>query len=73
MYERKPDQYNYQNSYDLNLTARIRYRQKLQKISLNKHLEFLYVEFEEFQSAITPGQFVAIYDNTQLIASGVIY
>ena len=66
------DQYNYQNSYDLKLTARIRYRQKLQKISLHKQLEFLYVEFEEFQSAITPGQFVAIYDNTQLIASGVI-
>lgn len=66
------DQYNYQNSYDLKLTARIRYRQNLQKISLHKHLEFLYVEFEEFQSAITPGQFVAIYDNTQLIASGVI-
>ena len=66
------DQYNYQNSHDLKLTARIRYRQKLQKISLHKHLEYLYVEFEELQSAITPGQFVAIYLNTQLIASGVI-
>ena len=66
------DQYNYHNSHDLKLTARIRYRQKLQKISLHKHLEYLYVEFEELQSAITPGQFVAIYLNTQLIASGVI-
>ena len=66
------DQYNYQNSHDLKLTAKIGYRQKLQKISLHKHSEFLYVEFEELQSAITPGQFVAIYDNTQLIASGVI-
>jgi tRNA-specific 2-thiouridylase len=66
------DQYNFQNSHDLKLTARIRYRQKLQKISLHKHLEYLYVEFEELQSAITPGQFVAIYLNTQLIASGVI-
>ena len=66
------DQYNYQNSHDLKLSAKIRYRQKLQKISLHKHSEFLYVEFEELQSAITPGQFVAIYDNTQLIASGVI-
>ena len=37
-----------------------------------EYLDFSYVEFEEFQSAITPGQFVAIHDNTQLIASGVI-
>ena len=66
------DQYNNDKSFDLNLTARIRYRQKLQKISIYKHLDFLFIEFEEFQSAITPGQFVAIYDNTQLIASGVI-
>ena len=66
------DEYNYQNFHDLKLTARIRYRQKLQKISLHKHLGYLYVEFEELQSAITPGQFVAIYLDTQLIASGVI-
>ena len=33
---------------------------------------FLYVKFKEFQSAITPGQFVAIYQKNQLIASGVI-
>ncbi|MDG2476247.1 MAG: tRNA 2-thiouridine(34) synthase MnmA [Flavobacteriaceae bacterium] len=66
------DQYNNDKSFNLNLTARIRYRQKLQKISIHKHLDFLFIEFEEFQSAITPGQFVAIYDNTQLIASGVI-
>ena len=66
------DQYNYYNCNDLYLNARIRYRQKLQKISIHKYLDFLYVEFEELQSAITPGQFVAIYDNTQLIASGVI-
>ena len=32
-----------------------------------------YVEFKEFQSAITPGQFVAIYQKNQLIASGVIF
>ena len=66
------DQYNYYNCNDLYLNARIRYRQKLQKISIHKYLDFLYVEFKELQSAITPGQFVAIYDNTQLIASGVI-
>jgi len=64
--------FNYLNSKDLQLKAKIRYRQKLQKISIHKYLDFLYIEFEEYQSAITPGQFVAIYDNTQLIASGVI-
>ena len=66
------DYYNYENLRDLKLKARIRYRQKLQKISIHKHLDYLYVEFEDFQSAITKGQFLAIYDNSQLIASGVI-
>ena len=64
--------YNFENLADLKLKARIRYRQKLQKISLYKHLDYLYVEFEDFQSAVTKGQFLAIYDNSQLIASGVI-
>ena len=64
--------YNFENLADLKLKARIRYRQKLQKISVYKHLDYLYVEFEDFQSAVTKGQFLAIYDNSQLIASGVI-
>ncbi len=66
------DDYNFENLVDLKLKARIRYRQKLQKISVHKHLDYLYVKFEEFQSAVTKGQFIAIYDNSQLIASGVI-
>jgi tRNA-specific 2-thiouridylase len=66
------DDYNFENFADLKLKARIRYRQKLQKISVYKHLDYLYVEFEDFQSAVTKGQFLAIYDNSQLIASGVI-
>ena len=66
------DDFNFENLGDLKLKARIRYRQKLQKISIHKYLDFLYVEFEDFQSAITKGQFLAIYDNSQLIASGVI-
>jgi len=64
--------YNFENIVDLKLKARIRYRQKLQKISIHKHLDFFYVEFEDFQSAVTKGQFLAIYDKSQLIASGVI-
>ena len=66
------DDYNFENLGDLKLKARIRYRQKLQKISVYKHLDYLFVEFEDFQSAVTKGQFLAIYDNSQLIASGVI-
>ena len=66
------DDFNSENIGDLKLKGRIRYRQKLQKISIHKYLDFLYVEFEDFQSAITKGQFLAIYDNSQLIASGVI-
>jgi tRNA-specific 2-thiouridylase len=64
--------YNYMILKDLELKARIRYRQKLQDIKVEKFEDFLYLEFKEFQSAITPGQFVAIYQKNQLIASGVI-
>ena len=64
--------YNYLILKDLELKARIRYRQKLQDINVEKVEDFLYVKFKEFQSAITPGQFVAIYQKNQLIASGVI-
>jgi len=64
--------YNYLILKDLELKARIRYRQKLQDINVEKFEDFLYVKFKEFQSAITPGQFVAIYQKNQLIASSVI-
>ena len=64
--------YNYQIIKDLTLKARIRHRQKLQEIKVEKVDDFLYVEFKEFQSAVTPGQFIAIYQKNQLIASGVI-
>ncbi|MEK9755521.1 MAG: tRNA 2-thiouridine(34) synthase MnmA [Bacteroidota bacterium] len=64
--------YNILNISTLKLKARIRYRQKLQKIKLYQNSDYLYVEFKDFQSAITPGQFLAIYLKNQLIASGVI-
>lgn len=56
----------------MEVNARIRYRQSLQKATLYKVDSGLYVEFEEFQSAITEGQFVAWYINDELIGSGVI-
>ncbi|VAW12707.1 tRNA-specific 2-thiouridylase MnmA [hydrothermal vent metagenome] len=52
--------------------ARIRYRQVLQKATLYKIDSGLYVDFEEKQSAITEGQFVAWYVGEELIGSGVI-
>ena len=56
----------------MEVLARIRYRQSLQKAILHKVDSGLYVEFEEFQSAITEGQFVAWYLDDELIGSGVI-
>lgn len=64
--------YNTLNLSTLNLKARIRYRQKLQKIKLHQDSDYLFVEFKDFQTAITPGQFLAIYLKNQLIVSGVI-
>ncbi|WJJ95150.1 tRNA 2-thiouridine(34) synthase MnmA [Algibacter luteus] len=56
----------------MQVKARIRYRQPLAKATLYKVDSGLYVEFEEFQSAITEGQFVAWYIENELIGSGVI-
>ncbi len=52
--------------------VRIRYRQPLQKASLHKVQEGLYIVFEEPQSAITKGQFAAWYEGEELKGSGVI-
>ena len=56
----------------LEVKARIRYRQPLQKATLIKQKEALYVVFEQPQSAITSGQFVAWYQEEELVGSGVI-
>jgi tRNA-specific 2-thiouridylase len=56
----------------LNVMARIRYRQALQKATLHQFADGLYVIFEEPQSAITEGQFVAWYNDDELVGSGVI-
>jgi len=52
--------------------ARIRYRQVLEKAVLHKTFSGLYVIFEKPQSAISEGQFVAWYNNGELLGSGVI-
>ena len=56
----------------LSVMARIRYRQNLEKAKLFQTLSGLYVIFENPQSAITEGQFVAWYFNEELLGSGVI-
>ena len=52
--------------------ARIRYRQPLQKATLYQEANGMYVIFDEPQSAITEGQFVAWYQEDELLGSGVI-
>jgi len=56
----------------MKVQARIRYRQALENAILYKTNKGLYVAFENQQSAITEGQFVAWYKNDELLGSGVI-
>ena len=56
----------------MEVMARIRYRQILQKATLFFRIDALYVLFNQPQSAITSGQFVAWYRDSELLGSGVI-
>ncbi len=56
----------------MNVLARIRYRQPLQKAKLFKVDSGLYIEFDKPQSAITEGQFATWYLDEELVGSGVI-
>ena len=56
----------------LEISARIRYRQSLQKAILYQAENEMLVSFENPQSAITSGQFVAWYHKKELLGSGVI-
>ncbi len=58
--------------FKLDVKARIRYRQPLQKATLISKKEAHYIIFEQDQSAITSGQFVAWYQDEELVGSGVI-
>ena len=55
------------NGEFMQVEARIRYRQTLEKATLHKVEKGLYVEFEKKQSAIQEGQFVAWYQDEELI------
>ena len=60
------------NQESLDVKARIRYRQPLEKAILHKVENGIFVEFQNPQSAIQEGQFVAWYQNEELLGSGVI-
>ena len=57
---------------EMEVRARIRYRQELQEARLFKTEVGLFVYFTNEQSAITEGQFVAWYQGDELLGSGVI-
>ena len=56
----------------MEVIARIRYRQPLQKATLYQFETEMYVVFNEPQSAITEGQFVAWHKGDEILGSGVI-
>ena len=56
----------------MEVQARIRYRQPLEKAVLYKVENGLFIEFSQPQSAIQEGQFVAWYCGEELLGSGVI-
>jgi tRNA-specific 2-thiouridylase len=60
------------NGEQMQVMARIRYRQPLQKATLHQFENGMYVAFQEPQSAITEGQFAAWYIEDELVGSGVI-
>ena len=57
----------------LSYMTRIRYRQPLTSAKFVQNKDFLYVFFKEQQLSITAGQFIAWYDNDELIGSGTIF
>ncbi len=60
------------NEEQMRLKARIRYRQPLQDAILYQTGNGMYVVFDEPQASITEGQFVAWYQDEELLGSGVI-
>lgn len=56
----------------LQVKARIRYRQELQDATLHQTSHGLYMVFDQPQASITEGQFAAWYLDEELVGSGVI-
>ena len=60
------------NGESMEVMARIRYRQPLEKAILYQFEEGFFIEFENPQSEIAEGQFAAWYVGEELLGSGVI-
>lgn len=60
------------NGESMEVMARIRYRQPLEKATLYQFEEGFFIEFENPQLAIAEGQFAAWYLGEELLGSGVI-
>ena len=60
------------NGEIMEMMARIRYRQPLEKAVLYQFEEGLFIEFENPQSAIAEGQFASWYMGEECLGSGVI-
>lgn len=60
------------NGESMEVMARIRYRQPLEKATLYQFEEGFFLEFENPQSAIAEGQFASWYVGEELLGSGVI-
>jgi tRNA-specific 2-thiouridylase len=56
----------------MQVLARIRYRQNLENAVIFQKKNGLYIVFNDPQRGITPGQFVAWYDQEELLGSGII-
>jgi tRNA-specific 2-thiouridylase len=52
--------------------VRVRYRQPLQKARLYRLDDGLYIDFDQPQQSVTPGQFAVWYNGDEVIGSGVI-
>lgn len=60
------------NGESMEVMARIRYRQPLEKAMLYQFEEGFFIEFENSQSAVAEGQFTVWYQGDELLGSGVI-
>lgn len=60
------------NGESMEVMARIRYRQTLEKATIYQFEDGFFMEFKNPQSAIAEGQFAAWYIDDELIGSGVI-
>jgi tRNA-specific 2-thiouridylase len=60
------------NLNHLNIQTRIRHRQPLQNATITTTERGIKVDFETPQRAITPGQYIALYQNEELLGSAII-